>query len=199
VPAPLIVRGSVSVDSWVTGRPLAEVPPRFHPFELAGDLLGSLHRVRQSTRATEGIPDRVGAMLDGAVRPAEATALVERVRSGLPSRASWGLTHGDLGQDNVVMTPQRTIVAIDNENVRPGFLDHDLARTWYRWPMSGESWRRLERAYARHRTPASDPAEVHAWCIAAVAKSVWVRRRTPIASAEPLDVLQRLLDEPPRS
>jgi hypothetical protein len=190
MPWPLLVSGGVTVDAWVEGSPNAR------PAQ-GGDLLGSLHAVESRPRSTAMHAGLVGRYLDGRLSRAAARRLVASVERGLPARADWGITHRDLCGDNLVVAADGGVVAIDNENVRRGHLDFDVARSWYRWSLSGRGQTDFLRAYGAWRDPARDPREVHAWRITAVARSVHVRRRSAAASATPLLVLERLLDDRP--
>jgi hypothetical protein len=73
----------------------------------------------------------------------------------------------------------------------------DLARVWYRWPMSESDWRTFLAAYARLSDPEPALAHFTYWKIAAVLKSARIRvtQRTQHADL-PLLRLASLADEP---
>jgi hypothetical protein len=204
VPALLARTGATTVERWVDGAVLG--PGRVAAAELAAaaDILVMLHGF--GGLANERLPRRqrlgpviatarrhVGELANGAISRRDAGALAG-ILDGLPDDAAWGLTHTDFGGDNLVLRPDGTLVSIDNEHLVRGFLDFDVARAWYRWPMPEPSWRRFVRRYevGAGRTVAA--TELRAW--RALATLTGVRRRfrvgAPLAGA--LDRLRDVLD-----
>jgi hypothetical protein len=201
LPAILVVAGRVVVEEWIDGASLVDLPLDAARLARAGDLLGSLH-----ARASLGEPRRHGfhptrrlvkrtkrhlAQLAaaGLLARADAAALVDGLRSFAPAEAIVGLTHNDFCAANLVEDARGRLLVVDNEGLRIGFLDFDLARTWYRWPMPGEAWAAFLGRYATWRDPAPALARAPFWRIAVVAKSVHLRM---IRGAEPATASRRL-------
>jgi hypothetical protein len=82
---------------------------------------------------------------------------------------------------------------IDSGGIRVGFLDYDLARCWYRWPMPPASRRAFLARYAAPRpAPPSVPATF--WRLAALVRSAHFRVTREHAEADvPLRLLRALV------
>ena len=94
-----------------------------------------------------------------------------------------------------MVDPGGVIRAIDNEGMRIGPAGFDLARTWYRWPMSTEHWRLFISTYAHHADPEKVLAQFPFWQIAAVAQSACLRLTRGTAHADlPVRYLTGLSD-----
>jgi len=207
LPRVLSFRGNVRIEEWIDGAALAASAARSDLVERAADLLASLHAVRAvdgqallTERATAPLYRRMARQLasltsSGLVTPAERQATLEVAATRAPAVARYGLTHDDFCAENLVEAASGELVVIDNEHLRFGFLDYDLARTWYRWPMSERTWRRFAERYAARRSDAVDPARSTFWRIAAVIYGAQVRlvRRERSAIDEPLARLRELL------
>jgi hypothetical protein len=179
--------GAVTVESWVEGTALSSVSLRSAHIDAAADLLRFVHRF--AGHPGERLPQirRVGpvglqatsdlrTLLDAGIFASDMGARIERIlKLGLPERAPWGLTHGDLCAPNLVIGPGGRIVSIDNEHLKRGFLDYDLARTWYRWVLPPAAQRRFEVRYAADGGGQATPRERQAWRVAAVLHGVRIR------------------------
>ena len=88
--------------------------------------------------------------------------------------------------------------SVDNEALGLGFFDHDLARSWYRWPLPSEGWRAFAghyRAATGARTEASAPTWAF-WRVLVVTGSAHLRRiRIGHAYETALDRLRELAAE----
>ena len=72
--------------------------------------------------------------------------------------------------------------------------DYDLARTWYRWPMTGEQRDAYLAGYRDHRDASAFLVHAPFWHIAALANGALFRhRRRSGAPALPLAALRALL------
>lgn len=207
-PAVLALAGPICVEQWVEGTPLSELPGHPDRIARAADILGGLHATAQlgkrrlRTRSTlrpvlQRAQQRLAKLAAARVieRP-EALALLRALRRFAPQKGDVGLTHNDFCAENIVEDPLGRLVVVDNEGLRLGFLDFDLARTWYRWPMSELDWRLFLERYATWRDPSPDAAHAPFWRIAAVLKSLDLRvSRYPTRTATPIGRLRRLLAE----
>jgi hypothetical protein len=205
IPPPLVVMGRVSVEAWVEGTPVSALPPSAERLAQAADLLGSLHARRAadgrpgtlwSTRLFRASTERRLAGLEarGLLAPGEVAAALTAVGRLAPEVAEVGLTHNDFCAENLVAEAGGRLVAVDNEGLRRGFLDYDLARTWYRWPMPEPDWRAFSTRYASWRLHPIDVQPLHFWRIAAVAKSAALRAQHRAADAHlPIERLRLLL------
>jgi hypothetical protein len=199
----LAVADRVCIEAWIEGDRLAERPAR-ERLDAAADLLGALHAThalegrRVAGRvATASVLQRAERQLGllaarGALAPPVAAALARILRRAAPARARTGVTHNDFCAENLIEDAQGRLFAVDNEGLRRGFLDFDLARTWARWPMPETDWNAFLARYARWRDEPVAAAAAPFWRIAAIAKSAHLRTRRETAGP---DVPLRRLEE----
>jgi aminoglycoside phosphotransferase (APT) family kinase protein len=122
----------------------------------------------------------------GAIAADDVRALRGVLRRFDPGRAVVGVTHNDFCPENVVERRGGELVAVDNEGMRIGFLDYDLARTWYRWAMPAPAWASFLDAYARWRDPGGYVRHAPFWSVTALVKSAHVRFGRTDAADVPL-------------
>lgn len=202
---PLLVAGRVSIEAWVDGTPLSALPCSDDHLEQAADLLGSIHAARATlgggthsrrTSALVASTRRRIADLEarGALTRPQMSALLHAMQQFAPSTAEVGLTHNDLCAENLVQDARGRLLLVDNEGLRHGFLDYDLARTWYRWPMREPDWQAFTGRYQSWRAHPLDAERRPFWRIAAVVKSAHLRAARGTADATvPIDRLRVLL------
>jgi aminoglycoside phosphotransferase (APT) family kinase protein len=210
LPAPLAVVGRVVIDAWVEGTSLSGQAMTDAHVDAAVDMLGFLHSLEQvpghrfrryqsstalAARFERQLRDLVAG---GVVKRGEQRRLASAVRDGLPARAARGVIHGDLRPENLVVTTGGGLVSVDNEAVQIDFLDHDLGRTWCRWPMPRSLWSRFLTRYARWGRPAPDPVMERAWRSVAAVKGAHRWHHAVDANTDaPLVALRGLLDDCP--
>ncbi len=126
---------------------------------------------------------------------ASASARALRIaREYAPGTAVTGLGHGDLCAENIVVRADGAPVVVDNETIAVMPLDHDLARTWYRWPMPSNHWQAYLDEYASFRDPAPFLSHFPFWAVAVLAASAVLRLERPGWSPhQPLDRLRGIL------
>ena len=110
-----------------------------------------------------------------------------------PAEVEVGLVHGDLCLENIVIHTG-IIRIVDTEDLRIYACDHDLARTWYRWPMSDAAWSAYRDGYERERGATRFLDSFVHWAVVALVESAAFRLRahTP-AAGEPVARLRDLL------
>jgi aminoglycoside phosphotransferase (APT) family kinase protein len=115
------------------------------------------------------------------------------LRSNRPARAATGVTHNDFCAENIVEDAAGALHVVDNGGLRPGFLDFDLARCRYRWPLTAPSWNTFIIGYRRWRTATTSREAERFWLAAALVRSAHFRvvRASPDV-ALPLRRLRRL-------
>jgi len=208
LPAPLALSGRVSVERWVDGIPLDRFMVRSTHLCAAAELLADLHGRRSlpdrrfvRTGGVAPLRSRTFERLDrlhaeGLLDKREHHALGACVERDLPARAARGVVHGDLCPANLVVTPAGALVSIDNERVRITFLDHDLARTWTRWPMTPEEEHTLESRYREQGGSLPAQPAQFAWRVCTTVKSASTLRRTPGTGPETARaLLERVLTD----
>jgi hypothetical protein len=73
-------------------------------------------------------------------------------------------------------------------------LDHDLARTWYRWPMQPTHWQSYLDEYATFRDPSAFLSHFPYWAVTVLAASAALRlERAGWSPQDPLTRLCRIL------
>ena len=129
----------------------------------------------------------------GLVDDGEAETLAQLLETHRPLDCESGLVHGDLCGENLLVDRSGQLRVVDNEALSLGAYDADLARTWYRWPLSPSGREAYLRAYARHRSPDAFLTHFPYWAICALLGSLSHRRGAPAAVvAVPLDRLRNL-------
>lgn len=204
VAAPIARVGRVTVERWVEGQPLSEMRLFGRHVDDAGALLGRIHgfpglpgeRLPQQRRiggVIEKVDRHVAELVDdGLLTRLEAAHLRRIVAGALPSTSAWGLVHSDICPQNLVVRPDGTVVSIDNERLGRGFFEADLARTWYRWPMSARTWIRFEGSYRAGRSPVG-LKEQHAWRVLVMSRTLHMRWRLRASTDDARATLRALL------
>jgi len=198
-------RGDVTMEEWIPGTSLDRLELRDAHLAAGAELLAAIHladvpagfprpRAMSTEAARAGIETALRALLDaGAVDESLAGFLRAAAAERDPRTAPAGIIHTDLCAENLVVDPGGIVRAVDNEALRIGPTGFDLARVWYRWPMSDRAWATYVSAYARQADPEPALAHFAFWKLAAVLHSARVRIRRGIAAAEvPLARLRAL-------
>jgi thiamine kinase-like enzyme len=111
-----------------------------------------------------------------------------------PRTASVGLCHTDFCGENIVTDAAGTVFVIDNEGIAVDAYEYDLARTWYRWPMTELQQRAYAEGYGDHDHATRFASHFLYWALMALVESSAVRVRVRAASARiPLSRLAELL------
>jgi aminoglycoside phosphotransferase (APT) family kinase protein len=206
-PAPLARVGRVTAEPWIDGVPLSSLPLRHAYLDDAADLLARVHRF--AGVGPEHLP-RVRSVLPvvrraerhlvelaaaGQITSRDAATFGDLVRRDLPAATGWGLTHGDFCAENLVRRPDGELVCVDNELIGRGFIEYDLGRCWYRWPMPGAAYERFEATY-RSKLGAGRPpsGERRAWRVAAALKGLHLRHRRRAPAEAARDALRLVLE-----
>jgi thiamine kinase-like enzyme len=201
LPAALAQHGGAVLEPWTEGHPLVADELRADELRACGALLAEIHvaqlpqewatdvvvaRQERRVRLADNLQHLQGAeKIDG--------AFAQRVRAAaapVPPDPSIGLIHGDFCPENMVRTAAGQILAVDNETIRLEALDYDLARSWYRWPMSSDQARCFLDGYATRRSAEPFLQHFSYWAICALVDSAVFRSRAEIAGVDA--VLKRL-------
>jgi aminoglycoside phosphotransferase (APT) family kinase protein len=205
VVVPLGYAGRVTVDPWVDGTPLSAVALTPENLRASAELLRRVHACAgadgeplPSSEPVAPIRDRTLGWLKpltaaGLLEPAWSLRLATLLEVSLPDVAEWGVTHGDLCASNLLVTPDGGLVSIDNELLRLGFLDFDLARTWYRWELPIWAQDVFEAEYHKHGRPQPPADQQRAWRVAATVDALYWRVEGGAPLEIPLDALKHLV------
>jgi aminoglycoside phosphotransferase (APT) family kinase protein len=207
----LAATGDATLEEWIDGRPLGRPldGESVDPVGLArwaGDVLGRLHRTEVGPAVDafadlDGSDRRMDALeavvADLARREAVSSDMARRLcaragESQPPDALAYGVVHGDLAPENVVVGPGGPIL-VDNTTLSVAALDEDLARTWYRWPMRPSHRAVFVEAYERHRAIDRFCRHFDFWMILALAKAARYRlEAAPESAAVPLAKLRAM-------
>ena len=200
VPPLLAVAGDAFVLPWVAGETLDALPSSAALLRRCGELLGALH----ARHAEPGPPTAAPiAALAAKLEASVATlvdlgllstdmarcCLVEGLRAR-PEVGAMGLILRDFSPDNLVLRPDGALVYIDEANLTLGPIDHDLARTWLRWPMSADERASFIAGYEVHRSSAAFTRHLRFWATLALTSAAVLRARLQVSGAH--DYLARL-------
>jgi hypothetical protein len=188
LPRVLSRRGTAVLEEWVSGVPLGRY--RLAPEDLtrSGALLGAIHGAvvpEASWTPTPPTPTERLARADrrlldlarlGLLAPAVVDRLRRLVDTHVPARQAVGIIHRDFCFENLVRGSTGALHVVDNEALTLDAYDLDLARTWYRWPMSAAQRQAFEAGYARHRGLETYRAHFPFWAVVVLAEAALFRR-----------------------
>jgi GT2 family glycosyltransferase len=192
--------GRALLEEWIDGEPLDKAPGGGRHLRACGRMLARIHL---------GAPARVAAVVGPAERHRDGLAgLVQRgaleravaeradalARRYAPRHASTGLCHGDFAAENLVIRPDGTLCLVDNETLHLGPHDYDLARAWYRWPMSPAQWGEFLSGYGLERDTGPFREHFPYWAVRALGDAAVYRLDGQmVEAAVPLERLQDLV------
>jgi len=178
--APVLAgHGAALLMPWTEGRPLHDAGWDTPEVRQAGRLLATLHALVVPDAAVP--PDGTGLDLyaktlrrdlgslarRGAICGDERETLLALAWTIAPTNGGSGVIHRDLCVDNLVRQPSGALYVVDVESMAIGACADDLARTWYRWPMSTPQRAALFAAYAAHGGILPDWREFPFWAACA--------------------------------
>jgi hypothetical protein len=196
---PLAVSGTAMVEHWVEGKPLSSVRLDARHVDAAAEILATVHlfgprAARTTSRTVTKMRGESAALVAAGMLSRDAAGRLDRLVAGsLPPWATWGLTHGDFCDENIVVGADGTLSSVDNEQFGLGFLDYDVARAWYRWPMPAWAEERFARRYGATSGRSCDHGETQAWRAVATVRALAIRLRTGSAADLELRALGRVL------
>jgi hypothetical protein len=179
-PKVLALRGAALLTEWAHGAPLRTTADGEALFQRAGTVQAAMHcrtlppgllraarsaEAGREARLDRGLHELVrrGALSARRARRAWATALAH-----VPARRGVGLVHGDFCAENMVRGVDGRLRVVDNEALSVGACDYDLARTWYRWPMTDSQAAAYYDGYANRRGPDGFLATFPYWAVMAL-------------------------------
>ena len=191
--------------TWVDGVPATEAPCTVDLVRRCAALQSRIHALRpppvssSAWRTPEQRVKRVATHLDrlcgeGRLSPSAAASALQLAHQYVPDSGLTGVGHGDLCAENIVVAGNGAPVVVDNETTAVMPLDHDLARTWYRWSMPPTHWQSYLDEYASYRDLSPFLSHFPYWTVAVLAASAVLRLGRPGWSPHaPLERLHRIL------
>lgn len=161
-PRMLAVDSRASLEQWFDGDPISSRITTAEILLEGGRLLGLIHQTnppidksQQGYLSTNGCVRRLETKLDQLVSQKVidrrlSAKIWEIAIARRPLNAHYGLAHRDFCGENLLICHGK-VCCIDNTTFATLALDEDLARTWYRWPMSDANWRIFLKGYAETR------------------------------------------------
>jgi hypothetical protein len=194
VPPVLARRGSALLTPWIPGRPVGHADRTTGLLRACGRLQAGIHRVpasaeiahlRQRPVDWEGRLDRLLGELvaRSALQAGDAREVHRLAAVHAPPAATARVCHTDLCPDNVVVTGAGRLCVVDTEGIAVDAAEYDLARTWYRWPMSPSQQRAYAEGYGAPAHAAAFAAHFLHWALQAVTESAAFRVRRRAAGA----------------
>ena len=164
---------STVLEEWVPGEVLPQKNPPADLLREAGAVLARIHKTDvPELKVEDAEPEvsRCGEWLSELARvsaiDAESTRLLKlRIRREAPARTSMGVAHQDFCGENLVLHPLRGVVSIDNEWMRIGSLDFDVARAVRQWGLNEIGRRNFLAGYSEEGGPV-DFSSVDFWLLA---------------------------------
>ena len=206
VPRVLARQGRALLSQWVDGEPISSVDLDENLLVASGELHGRIHaaeltegRWRLRTTASKYTAHRVASALEELeeaelITPAEADQAIRLASQCVPESFDVGISHGDFCAENLLVDSAGQIVVVDNETLAIGPLDYDLARTWYRWPMTEHQRTAYYEGYRRWRDPAAFRRNAAYWTVMALAEAAIYRLSAVAEQTDvPVDRLRSLL------
>lgn len=163
-PRSLSRRGAALLIEWIEGQSLSASQLSPELLRWCGACQGSLHstplpreaheRYRSSPHAWQARLQRNARELveSCVLERGEATQALELAAAHAPGSVVVGLVHADYCAENMVVHPSGGVYHVDNEWISIDACEYDLARTWYRWPMTPMQRRAYYDGYSQHRS-----------------------------------------------
>jgi hypothetical protein len=193
-PPVLASRGCALLTPWISGRsPSADAwtPTRL---SVCGGVMATLHRTPvlpavaslQPRRLhwTERVDRWLGELVSAKSLDVHgAREIANLVTLSAPATSRTAVCHTDFCGDNIVATVDGALWVVDNEGLSLDAPEFDLARTWYRWPMTPAQQRAFADGYGAHEHSARFEAHFLHWALLAVLDSAAYRTRAGVADA----------------
>ncbi len=185
----LAAYGTAAIEEWVPGIPVELDDLADGAIGDLATVLGHLNRrpipCEASTAKIRGVnwhANRLTNLLAELTQKehlnsAFATKIIDLASDNRPPDFECGVIHTDFHPQNMVLREQHEIWTIDNEGLRIGVLDFDIARCWRRWPMTREQREVFRQAYGYFRCLDSFLAHQKFWSISTLVLTARINER----------------------
>jgi aminoglycoside phosphotransferase len=205
-PPVLAHRGCGLLTRWIPGASIRGGDWTSTYMRTCGGLHATIHRLPVPAesaplwrRSPTGWEQRLDELLDElvgrrALDVRQARAVRHLAGAAAPASHSTAVCHRDFCGDNIILSDAGQVCVIDNEGIAVDSPEYDLARTWYRWPMTASQHGAYAEGYGAHEHVARFAAHFLHWALIVLVESAAFRTRVGAASAQlPLERLTRLL------
>ena len=204
-PPILAHRGCGVLTRWIPGRSLRRDEWASSDLRTCGRLHAAIHRRpvaadlapwrRSPVRSEQRLEQLLDELVEHrALDACQANAVQDLTSLTAPPSQSTAVCHRDFCGDNIVMTPGGQLCVVDNETIAIDAPEYDLARTWYRWPMTEDQQQAYAEGYGAHEHVGRFSAHFLHWALVVLVESAAYRARVGAATIRvPLQRLESLL------
>ena len=189
----LAAHGAATIEEWINGTPV-------EPGDLSEELIYSLATILGSLHCREALRKCSSAHKRGVdwhsnrmknqlavlasqrhIDSSNVTKIIDLAMNSQPPCLESGVIHTDFHPRNMTMKKDDEVWIIDNEGIKIGALDYDIARCWRQWPMTPEQRDIFCKAYSGFRSLHSFLPHQEFWSICTLVQSarIHVRFRQP--------------------
>ncbi len=159
----IAARGAATIEDWIVGAPLQAALMNEDNIRYVATVMGRLHALNgfqhgslAKAHDTAWYLERLKKQLEWLVRQDGmdlkiGTQLFNAALNNKPLKLEVGLIHTDIHPRNMIMAEGGEIWIVDNEGLRLGAVDYDIARSWRQWPMSPRQRDVFSSAYGQLR------------------------------------------------
>jgi hypothetical protein len=204
-PPILAHRGCGVLSRWIPGRSMHSGDWTSGDLRVCGRLHAAIHRLpvaadvaplrRSPVRSEQRLEQLLDELVEHrALDACQANAVQSLTSLTAPPRQSTAVCHRDFCGDNIIMTPGGHLCVVDNETIAIDSPEYDLARTWYRWPMTASQQQAYAEGYGAHEHVGRFAAHFLHWALIVLVESAAYRARAGAATIRvPLQRLTYLL------
>ncbi len=196
------------IEEWIPGRSAAEDQYDVGLLQEAGSLLASIHSATlpeysfATLRTIDGrlkrLERQTGDLLERGLLSGEQVAkIMNLARRDPPGDLEAGIVHRDFAAENLVIGEDANIWVVDNETMTYDAFSYDLARSWYRWPLTGQAITHFLAGYKRIRSAGDFERHFVFWALSSLVDACLFRAKAETQNQDvPMDMLRELIHEP---
>jgi hypothetical protein len=198
-------RGCGVLTRWIPGVSMHSDDWTSTDLRMCGRVHAAIHRLpvtadlaplrRAPVRSEQRLEQLLGELVTRrAIDVDHANAVQYLTGVTAPPTQSTAVCHRDFCGDNIIISAAGHVCVVDNETIAIDSPEYDLARTWYRWPMTANQQRAYADGYGAHEHVARFAAHFLHWALIVLVESVAYRARVGTATVGiPLERLTSLL------
>ena len=202
-------RGAALLLDWMPGIALSKDDCTTALLRASGRLQAAIHQLDVPERAAMPLVRRSSAwdtwhdehlrqlVAAKALTAEDGVALLRLAQRNAPARTRLAICHWDFCAENIVKDADDRIYVVDNETLAVDACEYDLARTWYRWPMTASQRAAYVEGYGESPEITNFDAHLLHFGVVVLAEAAAYRMRVHAPSAQvPLQRLHALLSHP---
>lgn len=208
IPAVMGQHGSALLAQWIDGEPLAGGDCTVDTLRHCGAIQGLAHTAAVADHAREqpaavlyrrqrNLGRDLAALVECALLDHGHAQRADDIAGRLaPASCTIAPIFGDFCAENIVRTSSGELFVVDIETLSIDACEYDLARTWYRWPMTAAERAAYWDGYRTHREPDAFLAHLPFWAILALVDGAIFRQRyRPTTTSVPIARLCGLIEK----